>query len=231
MKMEKPSPRCDCWPLLVMTGETRRNHDGKSVSSLLGIVVLFLLAQLSMASDQSTNLPETWRNNRGGHKMNKWLGKHGSSSVSSSSGITSGEQVEMKIESSVRTLPSVASNWGGDASKKTPKGPYINLNWKQGTHSTYSRSTSRNSNSSELLLGSEEDLTDRKKRTEDQKPTASGPRGSSQLIFKEGAYEGLVVEVSDKIPQDDCRTVIDGLQTVLLAWSNALFVATEGVAP
>ncbi|XP_068219573.1 calcium-activated chloride channel regulator 2-like [Palaemon carinicauda] len=214
MKMGKSSPMCDCWSSLEMTTETRRSYESKSMRSILGIMVIFLLVQLSKASDQSTHLPDTWRGNRS-HKMNKWLGKHGSS----------GEQLEMKIESSVRTLPSVASSW--ESSKKSPKGPYINLKWKQGSHSSYSRSPSRN-NSSELL-GSEEDLTDRKKRTEDQKPTASGPRGSSQLIFKEGAYEGLVVEVSDQIPQDDCRTVIDGLQTVLLAWSNALLEATEGM--
>ena len=53
----------------------------------------------------------------------------------------------------------------------------------------------------------------RKKRTGDKKSWFQPPSwNDGRLILRNGLYEGLTVAITDKISQDDCRTVLEGLK-------------------
>ncbi|CAL4078066.1 unnamed protein product, partial [Meganyctiphanes norvegica] len=62
-------------------------------------------------------------------------------------------------------------------------------------------------------------------------PTSSySTGGARELVLSEGRYHGLRIDISDSIAQEDCRVVLNGLKSVLEAWSSALHVATDGRA-
>ncbi|XP_047474144.1 calcium-activated chloride channel regulator 1-like [Penaeus chinensis] len=143
--------------------------------------------------------------------------------------------LQLKIESSVRTYPSRATSPEGARGATGPSyASYGKAKWGQdlsgggGVRATYN-SLPKGHDRTTTTVGAD-DLSDRQKRTEAQKGADGGTpsKYSSHLVLKDGAYEGLVVEVNDRISQDDCRTVIDGIQTVLTSWSTGLYTATDG---
>lgn len=133
--------------------------------------------------------------------------------------------LQLKIESSVRTYPSRATSPEGARGATGPSyGSYSKAKWGQdlagggGVRATHN-SLPKGHDRTTTTMGAD-DLSDRQKRTETQNGVDGGPpsKYSSHLVLKEGAYEGLVVEVNDRISQDDCRTVIDGIQVKALGF-------------
>ncbi|CAL4067890.1 unnamed protein product, partial [Meganyctiphanes norvegica] len=57
---------------------------------------------------------------------------------------------------------------------------------------------------------------------------SSGYQGDLRLV--DNGYEGLVVAISDKIPQDDCSQILHGLKNVLRVFSQKLMSTTGGRA-
>lgn len=119
---------------------------------------------------------------------------------------------EPRIESSVRPVPSQAAQWRSER-KKPYGGPYLNSKWKDPSNAPHNSFSKGGKTVPERVSTTEkEDLGERQKRTEAEKSTLSTWQGSNHLTLKDGAYEGLVVEVSPRVPQSDCKTVIDGTQ-------------------
>ncbi|CAL4124268.1 unnamed protein product, partial [Meganyctiphanes norvegica] len=59
----------------------------------------------------------------------------------------------------------------------------------------------------------------------------SGSRGyQDDLVLVDHGYEGLVVAISDKVPQQSCNDVLSGLKNVLEEFSQQLFTTTSGMA-
>lgn len=132
---------------------------------------------------------------------------------------------EARIESSVRPMPSQAAQWRSER-KKPYGGPYLNTKWKDPANAPHNSFLKGGKTVPERVSTTEkEDLAERQKRTEAEKSSLSSWQGSNHLSLKDGAYEGLVVEVSPRVPQSDCKTVIDGTQVgatlsvlMLLLW-------------
>ncbi|KAG5876552.1 hypothetical protein JTB14_021458 [Gonioctena quinquepunctata] len=53
---------------------------------------------------------------------------------------------------------------------------------------------------------------------------------SSGLKLKDGAYEDLVIKVSDNVPQKDCTTILQNLESTLTSASEYLFAALDSRA-
>lgn len=135
--------------------------------------------------------------------------------------------LQLKIESSVRASPSRATSpEAARGATGSSYGSYGKVKWGQdlsaggGVRATYN-SLPKGHDRTTTTVGAD-DLSDRQKRTETQKAADAGApsKYSSHLTLKDRAYEGLVVEVSDRISQDDCRSVIDGIQ-VRRRWAGA----------
>ncbi|XP_068219578.1 calcium-activated chloride channel regulator 1-like isoform X2 [Palaemon carinicauda] len=134
------------------------------------------------------------------------------------------EPIQLRIHSSVRTLPSPSTRWVAGMKKQNI--PHFESKWPDGTragHSSPPRATSEYGR----LATTEVDQTDLPESSQNKELPPSS--GSHQLVLQDGAYDGLVVEVSSKISPDHCKTIVDGLQMVLTSWSEALYLATEGM--
>ncbi|XP_066980825.1 calcium-activated chloride channel regulator 1-like isoform X2 [Macrobrachium rosenbergii] len=191
-----------------------------SSSSSLSSSSLSSLGSSSSSSSLSSNAPEA--NGAPGHsgKHDKWFNQKK-------------EPIQLRIHSSVRTLPSPSTRWAAGMKKQNI--PHFESKWQDGGHgsprgpggvgghSSPPRATSEYGRLATAEVG-QTDLPENSQGKE--LPLSSG---SHQLVLEDGAYDGVVVEVSSKISQDHCKTVIDGLQTVLTSWSEALHVATEGM--
>lgn len=191
-----------CDPLRTTTSSlpSSREHTRPSLPScvVLLMVPLALLTTLApqVAAQVSSNVPEAHKTNFH-HKRDHWYAHPE-------------DQPQLRIESSVRTIPSQASGWRSER-KKSHGGPFLNSQWQETVRTTHNSPQNTDSEHEPTVHG-EEDLTDRQKRTQTEHSAEVSSQVSHHLTLKDGGYEGLVVEVSSNVPQEDCRTVIDGLQ-------------------
>lgn len=119
---------------------------------------------------------------------------------------------QSRIESSVRPMPSQAAQRRTER-KKPYGGPYLNNKWKDPANAPHNSFLKGGKTVPERVSTTEkEDLAERQKRTETEKSSLSSWQGSNHLSLKDGAYEGLVVEVSPRVEHSDCKAVIDGTQ-------------------
>ncbi|XP_071532883.1 calcium-activated chloride channel regulator 1-like isoform X2 [Panulirus ornatus] len=195
-------------------GNTRSSLPSSRVVLLIAPLALLTIMVPQVEAQASSKMPEP-RGTNYHHKREHWY-----------AGLE--EEPQLRIESSVRTIPSQSSGWRNER-KKSYGSSFLSSKWQETVRTTHNSPQKTVSEHDPATVRDEDNLTDRQKRTQTEHSTETSSQVSHHLALKDGGYEGLVVEVSGKVPQDDCRTVIDGLQIVLQAWSRALHGATEGL--